>query len=184
MIGAARDEAFAGGDSFIWLTPSRRRCVVGIGDFAVSNDRDSQIVTHALGSCVAICLWDARAGVGGLIHLLLPDSRINPTRARHQPAAFADTGIPLLFRTAHEYGVNRKRCVVRLVGGADVSGLTVRTDDSIGPRNIAAARSLLRGLGVSVHSAAVGGTAPRTVTLSINDGSVHVATAGQTVLVL
>ena len=99
------------------------RLIVGIGELAVSSDGEAVIVTHALGSCVAVCVWDPVVGVGGLIHVLLPDSRINPARAAQQPAAFADTGIPLLFHTAYQYGLDKKRCRVQLVGGADVTGI-------------------------------------------------------------
>lgn len=95
----------------------KKRIVVGIGEFAVSNDKDSVILTHALGSCVAVCIWDPHVKVAGLIHVLLPDSRINADRASVQPAAFADTGIPLLFQTAYAYGVQKQRCLVRLIGG-------------------------------------------------------------------
>ena len=95
-----------------------RRIVIGIGEYAVSSEPDALIVTHALGSCVAVCLWDPVAGIGGMIHVLLPDSTINPVRAAAQPAAFADTGIPLLFRAAYERGVKKSRCRVHLVGGA------------------------------------------------------------------
>ncbi len=67
----------------------------------MSNDTESLIVTHALGSCIAVWPWNPGAAVAGLGHVLLPDSRINPARAERQPAAFADTGIPLLFHTAY-----------------------------------------------------------------------------------
>ena len=82
------------------LTPARR-IIVGIGELAVSNAPDDVIVTHALGSCVAVCLYDPVAGVAAMLHFLLPDARINAQRARMQPAAFADLGIPLLFHTAY-----------------------------------------------------------------------------------
>ena len=51
-----------------------------------------------------------------MIHILLPDSKINLTRAEVQPAAFADTGIPMLFHAAYERGAKKARCRVHLVG--------------------------------------------------------------------
>jgi chemotaxis protein CheD len=184
MIVAGTAERFTRADPGQRMAPSARRFVVGIGEFAVSNDRESLIVTHALGSCVAICLWDPIAGVAGLVHVLLPDSRINPPRAQQQPAAFADTGIPLLFRTAYQYGVDKARCVVRLVGGADVTGIGMGVEGSIGKRNVLAARNLLWKNGVLVQSDSIGGTQARTVTMSVADGRVQVATAGETLVVL
>ena len=162
----------------------RRRIVVGIGEFAVSNDQSSVIVTHALGSCVAVCLWDPDAKVAGLIHVLLPDSRINPERAVAQPAAFADTGIPLLFRTAYDYGVQKKRVHVRLIGGADITGIGHGVDGSVGKRNVLATRALLWKNGVMVQREAVGGTEPRTVALEVGDGRIQVTSGRETIQVL
>ena len=166
---------------------TRRRIVVGIGEYAVSNDRASVILTHALGSCIAVCLWDPAAKVAGLIHVLLPDSRINPARAGEQPAAFADTGLPLLFRTAYEYGVDKKRCQVRLVGGADITGAgsaaagAGKDAGSVGKRNLLAVRSLLWRNGVLVQKEAVGGSEPRTVSMDVGDGSLKISSGGETV---
>lgn len=185
MISTAAIAASAGplAANPLAISASKRRVVVGIGEFAVCNDRQSVIITHALGSCVAVSLWDPEAGVAGLIHVLLPDSRINPARAEAQPAAFADTGIPLLFRSAYEMGVQKKRCQVRLVGGADVTSIGLG-GDSVGKRNILAARSLLWKNGVMVQREAVGGTDARTVSLHVSDGQVHVSSGRETLQVL
>jgi len=161
------------------MTTGAPRIVVGIGEFAVSNDPDAVIVTHALGSCVAVCVWDPGATVGGLVHILLPDSRINPARAQVQPGAFADTGIPLLFRTAYEYGVEKRRCKVRLIGGADMGGLNSGSDRSVGKRNLLAARALLWKNGVLIEREMVGGHAARNVELTVREGRVQVTSGGQ-----
>ncbi|MGE3957575.1 MAG: chemotaxis protein CheD [Vicinamibacterales bacterium] len=153
---------------------ARKRIVIGIGEFAVSNDPDAVIVTHALGSCVAVCLWDPAAKVGGMVHLLLPDSKINPERAGVQPGAFADTGIPLLFRTAYAQGAVKARCRVHLVGGATISGAPTM-EPSVGKRNVLAARQMLWRNGVMVEKEHVGGTAARNVALDLTDGSVQLS---------
>lgn len=152
---------------------SARRVVVGIGELAVSSDVDAAVITHALGSCVAVCIWDPAAMVAGLLHVLLPDSRINPERARAQPAAFADTGIPLLFHTAYAQGLDKKRCRVRLVGGASVNGMPP-SEAAVGKRNVLAARSLLWKNGVLIDREIVGGNEARTVTLQVADGKMRI----------
>lgn len=154
---------------------AEQRVVVGIGEFAVSSSPDSMIVTHALGSCVAVCIWDPSAGVAGLLHILLPDSRINPERAAQQPGAFADTGIPLLFRTAYAQGAVKSRCKVQLIGGAEV---TITGGQAIGKRNVLAARAMLWQNGVKVEREITGGTQARSVWLSAETGEVQVTTAG------
>jgi len=154
--------------------PSGRRLVVGIGEYAVSNLPADAIVTHALGSCIAVCIWDATAGVGGLLHFLLPDSSVNPERARVQPASFADTGLPLLFQAAYAIGLDKKRCRVRLVGGAEVGGLARSGSLNVGKRNLLAARNILWRNGLLIAGEATGGSMPRSVTLSLTDGGIGV----------
>jgi chemotaxis protein CheD len=179
-LPGAGDSGFSRSPSgpFAGSVVRKKRIVVGIGEFAVSNDKDSLILTHALGSCVAVCLWDPHVKVAGLIHVLLPDSRINPDRAGSQPAAFADTGIPLLFQTAYAYGVQKQRCLVRLVGGADITGIGAGMT-SVGKRNILAARGLLWKNGVMLKGEAVGGRDARNVSLDAADGRVQVTSSGR-----
>ena len=79
--------------------------VIGIGEFAVTTEPDAEIVTHALGSCVAVCLWDPVTHVAGMLHFLLPESKLNAERAARQPATFAD----YRHSAAVSGGVSRRR---------------------------------------------------------------------------
>jgi len=152
--------------------PAARK-VIGIGELVVSNDPAGLIATHAIGSCIAVCIFDPVIPVAGMLHFLLPDSSINPARAQQQPAAFADTGIPLLFQTAYQYGLNKRRAIVKLVGGADIAqpcGGTFTT----GRRNALAARNLLWRNGLFVSAEDVGGTVARTLHLTVADGRLQI----------
>jgi chemotaxis protein CheD len=155
-----------------------RRLVIGIGELAVSNRPGDVIVTHALGSCIAVCVFDPVASVAGMLHFLLPEARINPERARQQPAVFADTGIPLLFQTAYEYGLVKRRAIVKLVGGAEMVQATTAAFNT-GRRNALAAKNLLWRNGVFVSKQEIGGTGARTLHLSVADGRLHIVN-GQT----
>ncbi len=154
-------------------TEPTRRVVVGIGEFAVSDNPDEVIVTHALGSCIAVCLFDPVAGVAAMLHFLLPESKINAERARQQPGAFADTGIPLLFQSAYKQGLDKKRAIVKLAGGAEL-GDTTSGSLQIGRRNALAAKNLLWKNGVLINAQDVGGTTPRTVHLSTVNGRMQI----------
>jgi len=151
------------------------RQVVGIGEFAVGTGPAGLIVTHALGSCVAVCIYDPTTKVGGLLHFLLPESRINPARAQTQPGAFADTGIPLLFQTAYAHGLTKAACVVRLAGGAEITGDGSRAALAVGKRNVLAARNLLWRNGVLIKGEALGGGGARTVTLHLATGRIEIS---------
>lgn len=150
---------------------AQQRVVIGIGEHAIAG-ADSLIVTHALGSCVAVCLWDPEARVGAMLHFLLPESRVNPDRAKKQPGTFADTGIPLLIQEAIQRGLNKKRCRAHLFGGAAVGA---QGGLDVGKRNALAARRLLWQHGIFIHAEALGGTDPRTVNFSVGDGTYQVS---------
>ena len=115
--------------------------VVGIADCQLSDDPDSVLVTYALGSCIAVVIYDPVVRVAGMLHLMLPDSTIEGLDAGRRPHMFADTGIPWLFRRAYAMGADKKRLQVRLAGGAQVM------DDhgvfDIGKRNYTATRKIL-----------------------------------------
>ena len=162
-----------------------QRHVVGIGEFAVSDKPGDVIVTHALGSCIAVCVWDAQAGVAGLIHFLLPESRINQQRAAEQPAAFADTGIPLVFQAAYRLGASKARMRVRLVGGAEIAGDTTGGGTfNIGRRNLLAAKNVLWRNGVLIEKEEVGGRTVRTVHMTVNDGRLQISSGRDVVVTL
>jgi chemotaxis protein CheD len=142
--------------------------VVGIADCQLSKSPDQVLVTYALGSCIAVAIHDPVAGVGGLLHYMLPESAISLAKAGENPYMFADTGIPLLFRRAYEYGAEKRRLVVRVAGGAQVmdrDGVF-----NIGKRNYLALRKILWKAGVLVQGEEVGGHDSRTVRLEVGTG--------------
>jgi chemotaxis protein CheD len=142
--------------------------VVGMGDCKVTGE-PVEMVTFALGSCIAVVIWDPVARVGGMLHFMLPDSSVDrETQGRANPYRYADTGTPLLFRRAYEMGAEKRRLQVRLAGGANVvdSGGVF----NIGKRNHAAVRKILWKAGVLVHGEEVGGTVSRTVRLDVSTG--------------
>ena len=80
------------------------RVVVGIAEMKVSSDPEDILVTHALGSCVGIVLHDPVAGVGGILHYMLPLSSLDPVKAAKNPFMFGDTGIPEFFQAVYRAG--------------------------------------------------------------------------------
>jgi chemotaxis protein CheD len=142
--------------------------VVGVGDCGVSADTESVLVTYALGSCIALVIYDPEAHVGGLLHFMLPESKIDLAKAARSPYVFADTGIPLLFRRSYELGAAKGRLIVRAAGGAHV--LDGEGGFNIGKRNYQAMRRILWKAGVMIHGEATGGTLSRTVRLEVGNG--------------
>lgn len=149
-----------------------QQTVVGIGEWAVSNDPSDVIITYGLGSCLAICIYDPVVQVGGLVHIMLPAPK-GTERDEGRPGRYVDTGVPLLFKKAYELGAQKSRIEVKVAGGAHV--LKGRTDNfQIGKRNFMALKKLLWKNGVLLKAHDVGGDKSRTVSIEVGSGSVIV----------
>lgn len=154
-----------------------RDIVVGIGELAVGG-RDDLLVTYALGSCLGITLYDPVAGVGGMLHAMLPTSSLDPRRAAQTPGLFVDTGVPALFRACYGAGAVKQRIVVRVAGGgrAAVDG---EDQFQIGKRNILTLRKLLWKNAVLVQAEDVGGeNLSRSLALHVATGTLRLRRNG------
>jgi len=150
---------------------------LSLGEWAVSNDRDAVLTCLGLGSCVAFIAYDPVARVGGMAHMVLPDS----TQGRPTPrseAKFVDVAVPMVLEEMLRLGAMRMRLQVSLVGGASMLP-NQRGPESmnIGARNAAAASAAVQARGLRVRLEDVGGTQGRTVRLQMRTGEVVVSTA-------
>lgn len=153
--------------------------VVGMADLGVSARADERLITYALGSCLGIALHDPVAGVGGLLHVMLPDSKIDAEKARANPYMFVDTGVPLLFRRCYELGARKERCIVKVAGGAFAGTAGQEDRFQIGKRNFIALRQLLWKNGVMLQANETGGLgASRTMWLDVGSGAVGLKVNG------
>lgn len=149
---------------------------VGIGDLCVTKEPD-EIKTYALGSCVALVVWDAALHAGGMIHIALPEGHINPEKARDKPGYFADTGLPVLFADLKKAGANRHTCWVKLIGGASI--LDENNTFDIGRRNALAVKKYLWKIGLALTAEDIGGTMSRTVSLNVATGELVISNGNQ-----
>ena len=151
--------------------------MVGIADMKVSNNPEDTLITHALGSCIGVIVYDPVVKVGGLLHFMLPESKVNPQKAKENPYMFADTGVPLLFKTCYKYGAEKKRMIVKVAGGAQI--MDEAGHFNIGKRNYAMLRKIFWRNGVLIKAEDVGGMVNRTVELDIATGEVRLKIPGQ-----
>ena len=84
------------------------RYTVGVSDMKISNQAGDIVVTHALGSCIGIAIHDPVAHVGGILHYMLPVSKVDPEKAKNNPMMFGDTGVPALFQEAYRMGAKKE----------------------------------------------------------------------------
>lgn len=153
------------------------RIIIGVADMKVSNQAEADLITYSLGSCIGVVVYDSVARVGGLLHFMLPESQIDPEKARKNPWMFADTGIPFLFKETYKYGAEKGRLIVKVAGGAQIM------DDkgffNIGKRNYAAMRKIFWRNNVLIKAEDVGGMVNRTVRLELSTGKVWMKTSGE-----
>ncbi|PKN33669.1 MAG: chemotaxis protein CheD [Deltaproteobacteria bacterium HGW-Deltaproteobacteria-19] len=142
--------------------------VVGISDIKCSSKNEDVLVTYALGSCIAVAVHDPVAGVAGLLHFMLPDSTLDQSKAAQAPAMFADTGIPLLFKSCYQLGAEKRRMTVKVAGGASI--LNDTDYFRIGKKNITAMRKIFWRNNVLIGAEDTGLNFNRTVRLSVADG--------------
>ncbi len=147
---------------------------VEVADWAVTQDQRVKLVTHSLGSCIGVSIWDPEIRLGGMIHYMLPDASVAPHRAKENPAIFASTGVPAMFRAAFEMGARRDRLIVKVAGGSQF--LDENGAFNIGKQNYLALRKLFWKNGVEIDAEDVGGTLSRTMRLQVGTGLVTLKT--------
>lgn len=156
---------------------NREYQVVGIADMAVSNRPSVVLATHSLGSCLGIAIYDPVARVGGMLHIMLPDSDLDVVKAAALPAMFLDTGMAALFRASYQLGAEKQRIKVYVAGGSQVmdnSGFF-----NIGKRNYEAFVKLCRQHHLHVEAEQVGGLVSRSLYLQVATGDVWLKISGQ-----
>ena len=146
---------------------------VDIADMQVSNEPDAVLVTYALGSCIAVMVYDPVRRASGMIHYMLPQASTSPEKAKVKPYMFADTGVPELFHAMYRLGSQKRDLVVKVAGG---SAMTTGDMFEIGKRNHLILRKLLWKAGVPIASEDVGGSTHRTARLFNDDGRVTIKT--------
>ncbi len=150
------------------------RHVVLVGDMKVGGEGDT-LVTHALGSCLGLMIYDPVAQVGGLLHAMLPLSKINPEKAAANPYMFVDTGVPRLFKSVYELGGKKERMAVKAAGcGRPLSNNEMF---KIGERNYIVLKKILWKNNILLESEDIGGTASRTVHFDLSTGHIIVSSS-------
>ncbi len=155
----------------------KRTVTVDISDAKVSTEPAHVLATYSLGSCIGVCLYSRVELTGGMLHCLLPDSSVNPQRAKENPFVYADTGMKALLEKLISMGIKKNQINVKVAGGAQRLKNTTKGFD-IGKRNYLAIRKILWENGMFIDAEDVGGCSPRTLYMGIADGVVMVKSNG------
>lgn len=152
--------------------------VVGMGEYQLSQGM-RQLMTRDLGSCVGVAIRDPHIGVGGLLHVMLPNYTQHDPLAAGQKTRYADVGIEEMVGRLIIRGADKGRLEAKIAGAAHMIKLgdTPQSSD-ISSRNLAAVRQKLTEMHIPILAAEVGGTYPRTVYYEPASGILRVHTSG------
>ncbi|UIP00042.1 chemotaxis protein CheD [Halobaculum sp. CBA1158] len=153
---------------------------VGLSESAVAGD-DALLVTSGLGSCLGIAVYHPETGVGGLLHAMLPAADGRPG----VDEKYVEEGVAALVEAVVDAGGDSTALRAKMAGAAEMIEFD-RTGggDSVGRRNVAAARAALDARGIPLVAADTGGDRGRSLRFETRSGRLHVSYAGGETVVL
>lgn len=149
--------------------------VVSLAEMQVSDDPDMVLTCLGLGSCVGLTAYDRVKRVGGLVHIVLPESRPGTTTS---PGKFADLAVPALVEKLIELGAAESRLVFKAAGGAQMARLVSNGSlFAIGDRNAEAVGEALALMGKKVSASSLGEDYGRTIKFYVGTGVLNISSA-------
>ena len=137
------------------------------------------VTTLGLGSCVGIAIRDPYTKIGGLAHIMLPDSKAI-RNSQLNIAKFADTGIEELVRQMERLGARRSSMVAKIAGGATMFTFQgASAVGQVGERNVEATKVKLRELKIPILAEDTGANYGRTVIFFPENGDFHIRAVGK-----
>lgn len=127
--------------------------------------RHAALVSTVLGSCVAVCLWDAVARVGGMNHFLLPKGK---------GPRYADEAMRQLIDEMTRRGAHVGQLVAKVFGGASVLAAFNGAGKAIGAQNVEAATQFLAAHAIPLRAEQTGGRRGRKLLFHTGTGQAYV----------
>lgn len=136
------------------MAESERLVNVIQGEFKISNEPET-VLSTVLGSCVAVCLADPEAGIGGMNHFLLPQR----AGKEGENVRYGAYSMELLINGLLKQGARKSSLVAKLFGGANM----ISQFRNIGGSNVAFAKDFLQSEAIPLASESTGGTSARRI---------------------
>lgn len=151
---------------------------VGMADWKICTGDDG-VTTLGLGSCVGVAIRDPQSGVGGLAHVMLPDSK--DTTSNINRAKFADTAIADMVAEMVKKGANMGKMTAKLAGGAQMFAFGSAKSDMVrvGERNVEACKAKLAELKIPITATDTGENYGRTVIFYPKDNKYVIRAVGK-----
>jgi len=156
---------------------------VGISEYKIAQ-APTRLITVGLGSCIGTIIYDEASHIGGLSHIMLPDSQPFLHKREIKPEKFADLALPAMVAEL-EQKIRRPRFQAKIVGGANMFQFqTLNASSNIGQRNIEAVEEVLARLNIPIVAKHVGGSAGRTMIVDLQDFKTMVRQVKQEIVYL
>lgn len=154
---------------------------VSISDYKISESPD-KLITIGLGSCVGIAIYDKSSKIGGLSHIMLPDSTFFSKDLK--PEKFADLAIDKMVNEITG-GRKSRNLVAKIAGGSSMFTFSDNSvNGNIGDRNVQAVEKKLKELGIPILASHTGGKIGRTMIVNLEDFIVNIRMANKELTVL
>lgn len=132
------------------------------------------ILQTFVGSCIAICIYDAQAKIAGMAHVMLPKNN-TPDSTQKSEGKYADTALKILLERLVANGAKLNRLKAKMAGGADIfHNESKKSMFNIGLRNADAIRSMLVEKKIPIVSEDIGSTNGRFVIFDANSSEMTV----------
>jgi len=136
------------------------------------------LIALGLGSCIGCAVWDREKHIGGMAHVMLPESReCSKGNEGLNMNKFADIAIAAMVQEMKQKGCTFNHMNAKIAGGAHMFRGVIETETmDIGKRNDAAVREELQKLGIPLIAHDTGGSVGRTVRFDTATGKISIKT--------
>jgi chemotaxis protein CheD len=155
---------------------AQRNIMIKMGEGAVTN-APHILSSQGIGSCVVVTIYDRFRKMGGMAHIMLPNS--NNANGRGFLYHHADTAIVTLLGKLRSMGAVQYNMVAKMVGGAQMFNCSDDIAPGIGKQNVSSIRRILGREQIPLSGEEVGGSCGRNVEFYLDSGKVMVKTAGK-----
>jgi chemotaxis protein CheD len=159
------------------MTLTAQSVVLGMGEMQIAKDDATVLTCLGLGSCIALCAYDAKAKIAGMAHIVLPSGEGD---AGGQSVKYADSGVPLLINKMIAMGARKSSLMLKIAGGSQMLSVPGASAArmNIGERNAEEVKNTIEKLGLRIEADDTGGKVGRTVQLMAETGQVVVRRVG------
>ncbi|MDT8317603.1 MAG: chemotaxis protein CheD [bacterium] len=154
---------------------------VKIADYKITG-KPNILVTNGLGSCVGLSLYDEKLGIGGLAHIMLPQSK-NDVEPKFFPR-YADTAINAILAELKEQGSNQVDIVAKIAGGASMFPDLKKDGKGVGERNVECAMGILASIKIPLIGSDTGGDYGRSVEFSTMSGEMRIRSIRHGIIII